>query len=152
MRRTLPIRLVAVAALATSASAALVLPAGTAFAKGPKPPAAICTGLSGNESTQTITGCSSNPDAGTGGTSVVSTNTTTWSTGKTSTETYAVKTYSGKKDKCPAEGAILSTLEIKEKGKVTGGTANLVGTKLKATVCLYSNGTVTQFPGTTLSF
>jgi hypothetical protein len=152
MRRTLPIRLVAVAALATSASVALVFPAGTAFAKGPKPPPATCTGLSGNESSQTITGCSGNPDAGTGGTSVVSTNTVTWSTGKTSTETYAVKTFSGKKDKCPAEGAILSTLEIKEKGKVTGGTANLVGTKLKATVCLYSNGTVTQFPGTTLSF
>ena len=93
-----------------------------------------------------------NPDAGTGGTSVVSTNTTTWTTGKTSTETYTVKTFSGKKDKCPAQGAILSTLEIKEKGKVTGGTANLVGTKLKATVCLYSNDTVTQFPGTTLSF
>jgi len=152
MRRTLPIRLVAVAALATSASLAIVLPAGSAFAKGPKPPSVTCTGLSGNESTQTLTGCSGNPDAGTGGTSVVATSTTTWSTGKTSIESYSIKSSSGKKDKCPAEGAILSTIEIKEKGKVTGGTANLVGTKLKATVCIYSNGTVKQFPGTTLSF
>jgi hypothetical protein len=152
MRRTLPIRLVAVVALATSASLAIVLPAGTAFAKGPKPPTATCTGLSGNESSQTLTGCSGNPDAGTGGTSDVATSTVTWSTGKTSIEAYTIKTFSGKKDKCPAEGAILSTIEIKEKGKVTGGTANLVGTKVKATVCLYSNSTVTQFPGTTLTF
>jgi hypothetical protein len=64
MHRKLPVRLVAVAALATSASLAIVFPAGTAFAKA-KPPSATCTGLSGNESTQTLTGCSGNPDAGT---------------------------------------------------------------------------------------
>jgi hypothetical protein len=139
MRRHLPLRLlVCAAALAGSASvAAVAIPGGIAGA------AALsvkCTGLTGNASTQSLSGCSGKGFSETGatGTSDVSTSTITWATGNTSVAAVTYKEYTGKKDKCPAPMAgYTAVAEVKEKGSVTGGNA-LVGSKIKGTVCVYS--------------
>jgi hypothetical protein len=127
--------------LAGSASvAAAAIPGGIAGA------AAVsvkCTGLTGNETTQAISGCSGKGLSETGATGTsngpgTGTATITWSTGNTSDETYTYKLSTGKKDKCPAPGTGYTAVgEVKEKGSVTGGNA-LVGSKLKGTVCVYS--------------
>jgi hypothetical protein len=140
MRRHLPVRLLVCGAfLAGSASvAALAIPGGIAGAKGDS---LTCTTISGNATSQTLSGCSGTASSQTGssGTSQVSTKTTTWVTGKTSVESYSYKELTGKKDHCPAPAAgYTAVAEVKEKGKVTGGTATLlVGSKIKGTVCVY---------------
>jgi hypothetical protein len=156
MRVMLPVRLLAVAALAGSASLAVVLPASQAFAKVAKPTKVICTGLSGNSSTATVSGCSDTAVTGGGGVSVISSgvSTVTWNvTGLTSTESFTAVASTGKKDHCTPPAGLTNTAEVKEKGTVSGGTAtSLTGGKLKGTVCLFSNNSVALFPGTSLDF
>jgi hypothetical protein len=147
MRRHLPFQLLACAALAGTASfGAIALPGGIA---GAKSLSVKCTGLTGNGSSSSITGCKGSglSETGSSGTSVTDTTTATsgtstitWSTGATSDEAYTYKELTGSKDKCPAPPAGFSALaEVTEKGSVTGGTA-LVGSKVKGTVCVYSDG------------
>jgi hypothetical protein len=125
MKRHLPVRLLACAALAGSASLAAV----------------TCTSLTGNASTQTLSGCSGSGSSqtGTSGVSTASTKTVKWKTGKTSVSTYSYK--KGSDASCPAVSGYTKDLLENVTGKVTGGTATgLVGGSYKATVCVYKKG------------
>lgn len=135
----LPTRLlICAAALAGSASAAIVTVPGTASASALT---VTCTGLTGNATTQKLTGCSGSGKAqtGTSGTSTASNKTIKWATGKTSVSTY---TYTpGSDASCPAVTGYTKDLLENVKGKVTSGTATgLVGGSYKATVCVYKKG------------
>jgi hypothetical protein len=163
MKHKTPVRLLTVAAMAVPATLAVALPATTAFAGKPKPVAITCTGLSGNESSQVVSGCTDLPITGGGGTSTVLSGTSSMITfdsgsGNTATENFTIKSGSGKKDKCPAVSGMTSVVEVKQKGKVTSGTGTgtaLVRGNAKATVCVYldssNNFHVSLFPGTVLS-
>jgi hypothetical protein len=159
MRQQLSIRLLAVTAIAGSATLAVLVPGGSAFAGKPKPTKVTCTAISGSESSVTLSGCSDPAVTGGGGTSNVSTSTVTWNTtGLTSTENYTVKVGTGKKDKCTAPPGFTNTAEVKEKGSVSGGTATtLTGGKVSATVCVFTETadpsvtSVALLPGTVLS-
>jgi hypothetical protein len=144
MKRHLPVRLLACAALAGSASlAAVAIPGGIASAS---PLSVTCTSLTGNASTQTISGCTGTgaiaADAGTPpahGVSTTSTKTIKWSTNKTSVSTY---TYTSGSDKsCPAvKGYKVSALE-NAKGTVKSGSATgMIGSTFKGTICVYAKG------------
>ncbi len=138
MKRHLPVRLLACAALAGSASlAAVVIPGGVASASS----TVTCTSLTGNASTQTLSGCSGSGSSqtGTSGVSTASTKTVKWKTGKTSVSTYSYK--NGSDASCPAVSGYTKDLLENVTGKVTGGTATgLVGGSYKATVCVYKKG------------
>ena len=141
MHRQLPLRLlVCAAALVGSASAAaIVVPGGMAGAAALK---VTCTGLTGDATSQTLSGCTGSGASVTGstGSSDVSTSTITWSTGATSVENYTYTGLTGKKDKCVTPAGYTAVEEVKEKGSVTGGTA-LVGSKIKGTVCVSTQNT-----------
>jgi hypothetical protein len=161
-----PVRLLACGALVGGASLAMALPGGIALAA--KPVTGTCSGLNGNATTQTLSGCTDPADTGGGGTStttsetvsgttVTGTDTVTWNTSKTSTETFKGKLESGKKDKCTAPTGDSNVYEVKEKGKVVGGTAtDLVNGKTKGTVCVYSTASggivVQNLPGSSTTF
>jgi hypothetical protein len=162
------VRLLACGALVGGASLAMALPGGIALAKAPKPVTGTCTGLSGNATTQTLSGCTDPADTAGGGTStttsesvsgttVTGTDSVTWNSSKTSLESFKGKLESGKKDKCTAPAGDSNVYEVKEKGKVTGGTAtDLINGKTKGTVCVYSTASgglvVQNFPGSSTSF
>jgi hypothetical protein len=149
MRINHPVRLAACAAIAGSAAFAVVVPGASAFAAVPK---VTCTTVNGNATVQALSGCSGTGVGltGTTGSQNASTNTVTWSTGKTSVSSVTNKILTGKKDKCVAPAGYTNAAEVKIKGSVTGGTA-LVGSKIKGTLCAFSKtggGTlVTNFPG-----
>jgi hypothetical protein len=143
MKRHLPARLLVCAAMAGSASLAVVAIPGVA---GAAPLTVSCTTLSGSATSQAVSGCTGSgaiaADAGTPpahGTSVASTKTITWSNGKTSKTTY---TYTAGSDaSCPAVKGYTKDLLENAKGTVTGGTATgLVKGAFKATICVYKKG------------
>ena len=160
---------------AGSLSLAVALPGGIASASAPK---ITCTGLSGGETSQNLSGCSPTTDIG-GSTAVdgdisqtlnakmtafTATSTITWANSETSTESAKGKityyTATKNKDKCPATlgGAGATPIaEIKESGKLTGGTDTaLIGGKTKGTDCAYSPAAggidVVNFPGTVVDY
>lgn len=147
MQRTLklPARLLvcAVAAAGSASLAAAAIPAGSASAATPL--TLTCTSLSGNQSTQKISGCSGTGKSETGATGtakVASSNksaTITWSTKKTSVESFTYKDVTP--NACPAVTGYTSLLEVSESGSVTGGTATgLKGRKVSGKVCVYDKG------------
>jgi len=149
MRRHLATRIVLCAAFAGSASlAALAVPGGVAGATTAK--TLSCTTLTGNETTQAISGCTGSGSSQTGskGTSKVVNNvskksgkaTITWtSTKKTSIESYTYTEDTGTKNTCAAKSGYAKLAMAVEKGSVTGGTAtSLTGGAISGTVCAYS--------------
>ena len=152
MRRHLPIRLLACAALAGSASlAAVAIPGSTATAAAPL--TVSCTSLTGTATSQIVSGCKGNgaiaADAGTApahGTSVAATKTITWSNKKTTTTKYTIK--AGSDAACPTVANYTKDLLENSSGTVTGGTAKgLIGGKYKGTICVYK---LTSKPSTLL--
>jgi len=162
-----PFRLLACSALVGGASLVLVIvPAGIA---GAKPTTGTCTGLNGNASSQTLSGCNQTAVTGGSGTSTTTSETVsgkkvtgddsvTWASGGTNTETFKGTLLSGTKDKCVPGAGETNLFEVKETGKVTGGTGVstvLDGGKTKGTVCTFTEGSntvVTNFPGTLVTF
>ena len=141
MKRHLPARLLACAALAGSASlAAIAIPGGVS---GASPLTVTCTTFSGSMTSQTISGCTGSgaiaADAGTPpahGVSTVSTKTIKWSNNKTTVTKYTYKPGSDKV--CAADSGYKIDLLENATGSVTGGTATgLVGGTFKETVCVY---------------
>jgi hypothetical protein len=160
------VRLVGCGALVGAASLLTVAAPGVAGAK-TKPVTGICTGLSGDSTSQTLSGCGDAADTSGGGvstttsesvsgSSVTGTDSVAWNSSKTSTESFTGKLKSGKADKCTPSAGETNLYEVKEKGSVTGGTAtDLIGGKTKGTICVFngSSGIVVQnFPGTTTTF
>lgn len=125
MRTKLSARLLVCAVLAGSASlAAVVVPGGIASAI---PLTVSCTHLTGTITSQALSGCTGGgaiaADAGVApahGTNVVSTNTVTWGSGKTSKTTY---TYTSVTNNCPALTGYTKDLKEHETGHVNTGTA-----------------------------
>lgn len=140
--------LVCAAAVAGSASfAAAAIPGSFASAT---PLTLSCTSLSGNQSTQKISGCSGTgkTETGTSGTAKVASTdksaTITWATGKTSIESFTYKNVTP--NVCPAVTGYTKFLEVQETGSVTGGTATgLKGGAVSGKVCIYKKGTSTTY-------
>lgn len=153
------VRVLACGALVVGgASLAVALPGGAALAKS-KTATGACTSLSGNESSQVLSGCTDTADTGGQGSAVESSSTSstiTWVTGLTTTESFTEKESLGSKDKCPAVLGDTAVAEVKEKGKITGGTAtDLVGGRSTATICVYSNSSgivLSLFPHSKYTF
>ena len=142
MRRHLPIRLLVCAAMAGSASLAVVaVQGGNAGATPPK--TVTCTSLTGSATSQTISGCTGSgaiaADAGTPpahGTSVASTKTITWSNHKTTKTTYTY--HSGSDASCPAVTGYTKDLLENATGSVVSGSATgMVGGAFHGTICVY---------------
>ncbi len=156
-----PVRLIAASALVVGMGLAVAVPGGVAAAK-TKQVTGKCTSLSGNESTQTLSGCNDTADTGGGGTIATNTTagtyTTTWDSGLTSTGTETYKEKFGKSDKCPAMSGYSALAEADATSVDTGGTAtDLIGTKhLKSVACAYEdsmdNIIVENYPGKTIPF
>lgn len=162
------LRIAACGSLVGGVALALAIPGSAAWAKKPKPVTGTCSSLSGNETSQTLSGCTDPADTGGGGTStttsetvsgstVTGTDSVSWNTSLTSTESFSGKLKSGKADKCTPSSGQTNLYEVKEKGKVTGGSAmDLIGGKTKGTVCVFSTATggfvVQNFPGSSTSF
>ena len=141
-----PARLLVCAAVAGSAAlAAGAIPGGIAGAVTPL--TLSCKTLTGNSTTQTLSGCTGTgaiaADAGTPpahGVSTVSTKTIKWSNGKTSVSTV---TYTpGSDATCPTIPKYSKFLLENAKGKVNTGTAGgtavgMRGGAWKATICAY---------------
>jgi hypothetical protein len=145
MRRNLrlPVRLLACAA-AVAGTASLVVVSVPSVASATTL-SVTCTKLTGNASTSKLTSCSGTGKAqtGTSGTGKVASNdksaTITWSTHKTSIETFTYKAVTP--NKCAAVTGYTKLIEVTEAGSVTGGTATgLKGSKVKGTVCIYKKG------------
>jgi len=156
------VRLAACAAMAGSAALAVVAPGAMAGAKTAKPDKVVCTGFSGSETSQTLSGCTGG-GAVTGGTSTpgamvgtTGSGSIVWSDGLTSTESYSYTLKTGKADKCVAGAGQTNVGEVKEKGTVTGGTETaFINGKVKSTICVYSTATgitLSLFPGTVADF
>jgi hypothetical protein len=123
-----------------------------------------CTSLSGGESTQTLSGCNDPTDTGTSGTITTTlkgkkgTAVITWTSGKTTTESFKYKELLGAKDKCPAVPGDTPLAEAVDTSTVTGGTAtDLIGKKkLKSTDCAYNTPSsgiiVVNYPGDSVPF
>ena len=161
------LRLLACSTLVAGVSLAIALPSGVASAHKVKPDKGTCTSLSGNATSQTMTGCTDSIDTGGSGVStttheaisgstVSGTDSVAWHSGLTSTESFTGTLKSGKADKCSAPAGDTNLYEVKEKGSVTGGTAtHLVGSKTKGTVCTFtapSGVVVKNFPGKLVAF
>lgn len=160
-------RFLACAGLVVATSLAIALPGGIAAAKQAKAVTGTCSSLSGGATEQTLSGCSDTADTGGGGTSTItsetitgnkatSTDTITWNSGLTSVESSSNTLKTGKADKCHPSAGQTNLYEVKEKGRVTGGTAtDLINGKAKGTVCVFTitNGIVTtNFPGSADTF
>ena len=157
MRRHLPIRLAVCAALAGSASLAMVLipgsSSGAAVAHTQK--TVVCTSLTGNTTKQAVSGCSGSDVSQTGatGTIVPHVNTTTkkgtaditWKTGDTTIESTTYVTSSD--SSCPTKAGYTKLARATTTSKVTGGTATaLIGsTSYKSTTCEYAKGGIHIF-------
>ncbi len=165
MRRFLPVRLLAVAALAAPASLAVLALPGTAYAG---TDSVVCSHASGTETGAiNLSGCTDpSLTGGTGangtglGTSNISasTSSTTWggSGHLTSLGTFKYKLYASgsKKDKCPTgQGEIVEKSKVGKKTIANGGTAEtLWGQKGVADLCLNTTAqTLTLLAGTTYS-
>jgi len=143
---------------------AVALPGGVASAKKPKPVTGTCNTLTGDATSQTLQNCTDTTDTGGSGTSTTTnenisgnsvngTDSVTWNSGLNSTESFAGKLLAGKKDKCSAPAGYTNVYEVKEKGKVTGGTAtDLVGGKTKTTACVFSGGSGILVTGSSFTF
>jgi hypothetical protein len=143
---------------------AVALPGGVASAKKPKPVTGTCNTVTGDATSQTLENCTDGADTGGSGTStttsetlngnaVSGTDSVVWNTGSTSLESFSGKLLSGKKDKCTAPVGYSNVYEVKEKGKVTGGTAtDLVGGKTKTTACVFSGGSGILVTGSSFTF
>ncbi len=144
MRRHAPIRLLVCAAMAGSAAfAAVALPGAIAAAT---PLTVTCTGLTGNATSQHISGCSGSGvttgEATATGVQTTSTKTVKWSNGKTSVLSY--KYADVKPDACKPPTGYTNYLEVQEiaPSKVSGGTATkLIGGALSGKVCIFKKGT-----------
>lgn len=161
------VRLIGCGAVVGACSFLTVAAPGIAGAK-TKPVTGSCTSLNGNATSQTLSGCTDPADTGGGGVStttsetvsgstVSGTDSVAWNTSLTSTETFTGKLKSGKADKCTASAGQTNEYEVKEKGKVTGGTAtDLVGGKTAGTICVFTTASggivVSNFPGTATTF
>lgn len=138
----LPARLlICAAALAGSASVAVVTVPGTASASSLT---VTCTKLTGTATTSKLSGCSgsgvtTNEATATATTTVASNDksgTIKWTDGKTTVETFTYKVVTP--TKCPSVAGQTVDLEVSEAGSVTGGTAKgLIGGKLSGKVCIY---------------
>ncbi len=165
MRRFLPVRLLAVAALAAPASLAVLALPGTAYAG---TDSVVCTQASGTETgVITLSGCtdpSLTGGTGTNGTGVgssnivASTSSTVWgaSSHLTSLGTFKYKLYASgsKKDKCPTgQSEIVEKSKVGKKTVANGGTAEtLWGQKGVASLCLNTTtSTLSLLAGTTYS-
>jgi len=143
MRRHAPIRLLVCAAMAGSAAfAAAAVPGAIA---GAVPLTLSCTTLTGNATSQTVSGCTGTgatlANAGTPpahGVQVTATKTVTWSNHKTSVITYTYGNVTP--NACPIVALYTKYLEVTEKAgsKVSGGTAaGLIGGAVSGKVCIY---------------
>jgi len=127
----------------SAAFAAIAVPGAIA---GAVPLTVTCTALSGNATTQAISGCSGTGvtagEATATGTQTTATKTVKWTDGKTSVLTY--KYADVKPDACKAPTGYTNFLEVTELAgsKVTGGTATkLIGGALSGKVCIFKKGT-----------
>jgi hypothetical protein len=134
--------LICAAALAGSASAAVVTVPGTASAASAL--TVTCTKLTGTATTSKLSGCSgkgvtTNEATATATTTVASSDksgTIKWTDGKTTIESFSYKVVTP--TKCPSVSGQTVDLEVSETGSVTGGTATgLKGGKLSGKVCIY---------------
>jgi hypothetical protein len=127
-----------------------------AYARREPPPRIVCDDLSGNYetgSTITISGCTKGPDGATTATTPMTecqkncVIVETWSNSVTTTEKYNAPDKVGKaaKKECKSHSAIAVASET---GKVTAGYG--VKGKVKATVCAFSDGSLSLAPGTKL--
>jgi hypothetical protein len=157
-----PVRMLAAGAIAVAMPMSVALSGGMAGAV--TQVTGTCSSLSGSESSQTLSGCNDTSDTcgsgtitttlGSGGTGTAS---ISWASGKTTTETFKYKEYTGSKDKCPAMTGDTALAEAKDTSKVTGGTAtDLIGKKkLKSTDCAYNTTSgiiVVNYPGDPVPF
>ena len=108
-----------------------------------------CTTLTGNATTQHLSGCSGTALALTGTTGTITVvnhpatktgvATIKWATAKTTIESYSYSELTGTSDKCPKHGTLSPIAEAKEKGTVTGGTATAMkGGTFTSTACAYA--------------
>ena len=130
MRRHLPTRTLACAAVAGTASfAAVAIPGSIATAT---VKSVSYTTLSGSETSQTVSGCSGSDSAQTGvsGKQVPDiskkTAVVTWKTGKTTDYKYTYTLKSGSANTCPAKAKYTKLDLVTETGTITGGTATLM--------------------------
>jgi hypothetical protein len=143
MRKMLPVRIIAAAAMLSSVGLAVALPGAVAGARAPAK--AQCTGLLGNATNQLQSGCtvtSGAPKIGAYGAAVVNGSdngaTIYWTSGKTTTESF---TYTGITSTCPTMLSVAATLEVSQVSDITGGTARLtVGVQPASDVCIYVGG------------
>jgi len=131
--------------MAGSAAFAAVAVQGSIAGAPPIPLTLTCTALTGNQTSQTVSGCTGTAatatEAGTPpahGVQVTSTKTVTWSNHKTSKITYTYGNVTP--NACPAVTGYTKYLEITEKAgsKVSGGTATgMIGGPVSGKVCIY---------------
>jgi hypothetical protein len=143
MRKMLPVRILAIAALASSAGVAML--GGTAGAAVKPPVTVTCSGLLGSDSQQIQSGCvgsSSKAKITTNGVSVVNGSdtgaTVYWTNNKTTVLTFAYSTITST---CATYLGVAASLEEQETATVTGGNAGLskVATA-PSDVCVYIAG------------
>jgi cytochrome oxidase Cu insertion factor (SCO1/SenC/PrrC family) len=143
MRKMLPVRIIAIAALASSAGIAML--GGTAGAVVKPPVTVTCTGLLGSDTMQIQSGCvgsSSKAKVTTNGIAVPNSGdtgaTVYWTNGKTTILTFS---YTSITSTCPTYLGVAASLEEQETATVTGGTAGLskVATA-PSNVCIYIAG------------
>jgi hypothetical protein len=143
MRKMLPVRVLAIAALASSAGVAML--GGTAGAVVKPPVTVTCSSLLGSDTQQIQSGCvgsSTKAKVTTNGIAVVNGSdtgaTVYWTNGKTTILSFA---YASITDACPTYLGVAASLEEQETATVTGGTAGLskVATA-PSDVCIYIAG------------
>jgi cytochrome oxidase Cu insertion factor (SCO1/SenC/PrrC family) len=143
MRKMLPVRILAIAALASSAGVAML--GGTAGAATKPPITVSCTGLLGSDTMQIQSGCTGSstkakvttnavtvPNGGDTGATIY------WTNGKTTIITFA---YTSVTDTCSTYLGVAASLEESETATVTGGTSGLTKEATAPTdVCVYIAG------------
>jgi hypothetical protein len=143
MRKMLPVRVLAIAALASSAGIAML--GGTAGASVKPPVTVTCSALLGSDTQQIQSGCvgsSSKAKVTTNGVSVVNGSdtgaTVYWTNGKTTIVSFA---YASITPTCSTYLGVTASLEEQETATVTGGTAGLSKvTTAPSDVCIYIQG------------
>ncbi|MGH9919588.1 MAG: hypothetical protein ACRD6W_12080 [Nitrososphaerales archaeon] len=152
MPKSLPVRLMLVAAVAGTASLAILLPSVTAAAHGPKPPVtATCTNLFGGATYSTLSGCSATsgaPKISSSGFSIVNGGDTGatiyWTDKKYTTESFTYGTVSP--DTCPTLLGSSAFLEETETATITGGNSKLTvgAVSGSADVCIYEDSNTNE--------
>jgi hypothetical protein len=147
MPKRIPARLMMVAALAGTATVAMLLPAVAASAKTKPPLTASCTLLFGNASVQTVSGCAATsgaPKISAYGLTEVNSGdngaTIYWTDKKYTTESF---TYSFPTNTCPTLFGATALTEATESASITGGNAKLTTGAIATTtnVCIYEQQT-----------